>query len=690
MKRNTPIAVAVAGLTALPALTGTALAQDAAAADEIIQLDEIKLNSSRRGVQTDTATSSTVVDQAEIEARQATSMGELLDSIPNVSLINGSTPQGSAVNIRGLGAQAGTFGTDGHVAVVIDGVPSGAEEIYRNGSMLALEPELFRSVEVTRGPGESFRYVSGAMGGTVEAQTKDATDFLEDGDTFALRQKLGYESNGKGKLSTTILAFAPNERFDVLAFYGIRKVEESKDGDGTTRQATGFEAPSALLKLNYKLTEDSTLTFSHSQTKTPETDVPYNAFDPLWGGLLVDRDTEDKTTYLAYKFSPLDNDLIDLEARIFRKHEKMRIKSATSTGSLENADHQTETKGIRLENIARFDTGAMNHELTTGIEYKQRERSSKILAGADAGKNDGSAPGGLDKSISLYIADKVEINDKLTLTPQLRYESQTLESKNNGSVQQCFGPTFCRTLPAIADGTSYKSSAWTGALSARYAVTDSFAVFGTAAYNENLPILDDLRSTTNVDKSEKATTYELGVSYDGTDVFMAEDQLQAKLTGFKTRIWDGTTYSGIDKTDLEGLELELNYASPLFYADFAAAQTRGTINGTGTYFNYTPADTVQLTLGKKFLNDQLDIAVEAKHAFAHKRTTGTGGATAPSEAWTTYALSLAYIPDSGVLEGTEMRLGIENILDTTYRPYLTSTNRNAKGRNIKFTLAKTF
>lgn len=90
------------------------------------------------------------------------------------------------------------------------------------------------------------------------------------------------------------------------------------------------------------------------------------------------------------------------------------------------------------------------------------------------------------------------------------------------------------------------------------------------------------------------------------------------------------------------------------------------------------------------MDEQLDIAVEAKHAFAHNRTTSAGGATAPSDDWTTYALSVGYKPKSGALAGTEMRLGVENLFDTTYRPYLTNPNRNAKGRNIKFTLAKTF
>jgi hemoglobin/transferrin/lactoferrin receptor protein len=51
-------------------------------------------------------------------------------------------------------------------------------------------------------------------------------------------------------------------------------------------------------------------------------------------------------------------------------------------------------------------------------------------------------------------------------------------------------------------------------------------------------------------------------------------------------------------------------------------------------------------------------------------------------------LRATYVPQQGVLEGTEIRLGIENVLDTQYQPYLST--RSAAGRNFKLTLAKTF
>lgn len=652
-------------------------------------LGTIELGESLRSVETESATASTVIDQAELDARQASTMSELLDSVPNVALVNGGLPQGSAVSIRGLGTQSGTYGTDGKIAVVIDGVASGAEEIYRNGSMFALEPELFREVTVTRGPAESFRYTSGAIGGTIEAQTKNASDFLEDGDTFAMRQKFGYESNGDSLTSTSIFAWAPDDKLDVLAFAGYRTANDRTDGDGTVQDATAFDQPSALFKLNYSPTEADTFTFGYAYNQIPEFDVPYNAYLPSWSDTLVDRETEDTTAYLAYRYNPTDNDLLNLEARLTYKKERMFIEqtSGTGTSSIYNSRHDTSTLALRVENEALFSTGTIDHTVTAGVEVSERTRKSNQFTGSYVGYNDGSAPGGTDKSIALYVADKMEVGDKLTLTPQLRFEKQTLTSQGNDYDYVSFS-----TLPAVADGTEFSAEALTGALSARYAITSDFAVFGTAAYNENLPILDDMRSETTREMSEKGRTFEFGVSYDTLDTFAEGDHLQAKLTAFQTAIWDGTTYSGVSEADLKGLELELSYVHPAFYADLNAAMMRGTINGTDDDYKWAPADSVQLTVGKTLLNDQLDLSVEAKHAWAQNRTPDTNVAyypgTVPSEAYTTLGLSAAYTPDSGWADGVTFRASIENLTDEAYRPYLST--RNAGGRNVKLSIAKLF
>ena len=646
---------------------------------------------SRRGIQVDTAASKTVIDFEEIESRQATVLGELLNSIPNTSLLNSLAPQGGGISIRGLGAQSGFFGTDGKVAVVIDGVVSGAEEIYRNGSALSADPELFKRVTVTRGPSNGFSFSGGSVGGTIEFETKDGSDFIKDDKDFAFRQKFGYESNGKAKLSSSILAFAPNEDFDALLSFSYREADDREDGDGNDIIGTEFESKSILAKVNFSINEDSGVTFSYMTTEIPERDVFYDVWDPAIGAFFgnVNRDTTDTTAYLEYKFAPADNDVINLTARVQYKEEEIALEGLgrSVTSSLLNADHLTETLAFRLANQAKFSTDSITHTLTTGIEIGERERTAISVGGA----NDGSAPGGTDEYISLYIVDDIAIGESLTITPQLRFEKQTLTSENNGPYV-----SFGRPVPGIPDGTEYKEDVVTGAVSLRYEITESVAVFGTVAKNANLPILDDLRSSTNINQTEKSDTVEGGLSYDGNSLFADGDALRAKLTVYQTEIEDITTYSGLDEVELDGVELEASYASPAIYLDFAYGNNEGEITGidarsrsqVGQPFSQATGKTAQFTVGKRFLENQVDVNLELYRAFANDRTTSTSGARAPSEAYTLVSLSAGYLPVSGPLEGAEIRLSAQNLGDKEYRAY--GNAQNSVGRTIRLSVAYNF
>lgn len=90
--------------------------------------------------------------------------------MPGVSLVNGATPHGSGINIRGFSAN-GTYGTDHKVLVQLDGASSGAEELYRISGQMFTDPALYREVEVIRGMVGSFEFGTGAFGGVVRRVT---------------------------------------------------------------------------------------------------------------------------------------------------------------------------------------------------------------------------------------------------------------------------------------------------------------------------------------------------------------------------------------------------------------------------------------------------------------------------------------------------------------------------------------
>ena len=114
-----------------------------------MDLGSIILGESKREVATNTATPVTEVDQQKIDERQASTIAELVDSVPGVTLINGSTPAGSGINMRGFGANS-TFGSDQKVLITVDGATTGSEELYHIGTQLFTDPALYKSVKVTR------------------------------------------------------------------------------------------------------------------------------------------------------------------------------------------------------------------------------------------------------------------------------------------------------------------------------------------------------------------------------------------------------------------------------------------------------------------------------------------------------------------------------------------------------------
>ena len=561
-------------------LQAPASAQEDANTDSEEFLGTLTLGESKREVQTDTATPVTVVDQEEIEDRQAGTVAELIDSVPGVSLVNGSTPIGSGINIRGFGAN-GTYGTDQKVAIQVDGASVGSEELYRIGTQLYTDPYLYKSVEVIRGTVGSFEYGSGIIGGVVRLETIDASD-LTGGETgLAFRQTLGGATNMDGFNSSSTLAVQPTENLELLANYSWREQHNQEDGNDNVIENSEFELPSYLLKARYTV-GDHSMRASYTNSETTERDKPYDSFGTTGGAFgNVDRDTKSETISLAYNFNPITNDLVNLDAVYSYANQEIDQECIVGSGpfgcfATVDADHRYETTKFTVKNTAYIETGALVHDLRTGIEFIQKER-------LDAN----SAPGGEDNRIALFVVDQIDFLDGWTFAPALRFESSEVEG-------------------TLDDGSaaSYDNDALMGGASLRYQFDNGVALFGSYAYTESLPILDDLENEVYMSQPEIGKTYEFGASYDLIGVLGQDDTLSMKANYYHTDQEDNTSYSGVDSIEIQGLELEGSYARrDGYYADLNAnivdaEQTR--TDSTVADWTNAPANTLRLTLGKRF------------------------------------------------------------------------------------------
>ncbi|MGR3621078.1 TonB-dependent receptor domain-containing protein [Pseudophaeobacter sp.] len=627
-------------------------------------LGTVELGQGKREVQIGTAVPLTVINQEEIDDRQAGTIAELIDSVPGVSLVNGSRPEGSGINIRGFGAN-GTYGTDQKVAIVIDGATTGSEEIYRIGTQLFTDPSLYKSVSVIRGTVGSFEFGSGIVGGVVQFETKDASDFTGGEIGLRFRQTLGYSSNGEGYHSSSIIAWQPMENFEVLLNYTKRDTEAYKDGDGNLVTYSGTEPYSGLAKVKYTFGDagEHGLTFAYQKTSTDEFDAPYDAFNRVNFGN-VNRTTESEVATLKYEYNPVGNDLIDLTVQY--SYSDIYIESEPSTPGgfadyLLDGDHDYTIDKLTVKNAMYLQTGAISHDLRFGVEWIQKTRLESQVSPTSGSV---AVPGGTDERIALFVVDDIDLGNNWTISPAFRWEDQSIKGAS----------TYA--------GDSYGNSALMGGISARYEFNSGWAVFASAAYTESLPILDDLSNATYMTQPEKSKTFEVGASYVASDVFTGEDTLQVKANIFVTDLWDVTSYSGINRVESTGAELELTYAmaNGLYvdlnaaYGDYESITTAGV---RGDWSN-APANSARLTVGKR-IGEAWDLSWE--QVVAENGNNNYGG----------YGISnlrATYRPQGGMLEGTDVRFGIENAFDRQYQPNLATVYR--PGRNFKVTVSKTF
>jgi hemoglobin/transferrin/lactoferrin receptor protein len=449
-------------------------------------LGRIILGAGPAKIAIDTPQAVTALERADFDRKQPATLGELLKGVPGVQAAGASArPLGQAINIRGIGNSEQTASEE-RIKVVVDGAPKFFEQ-YRMGSFFA-DLELFKRVEILRGPASSTLYGSGTIGGVVSFTTRDAADFLAEGETTALRFRGGYESNGEViKLGVISAHRAGNADF-LLALNSSRG-DDKVDGAGNTLPGTEHEAWSGLAKgkLTFGNDADQTLTLALSRT---DTDLDDAAVAQTGGGEIVpifgfaDTDAIDDTANLTWNHGFAANDLLDLTVQLSYTETQVSKRNFSGTfltcapGTLQvlcPAGYGYATTTLKVENTADLSTGDWQNFLTLGMQLSEQERTATSSLGPL-----GFHPEGTDERIGLYAQGEFIWNDRLTLIPGLRLD---------------FGDRTPSGETAALGGAPVSDDAVSPKLSALYELDGSWGIFGTLARTERMPTLDELYST---------------------------------------------------------------------------------------------------------------------------------------------------------------------------------------------------
>ncbi|MDR5652177.1 TonB-dependent receptor domain-containing protein [Ruixingdingia sedimenti] len=694
--RATPILCSTA-LCAVLAGVVPATAQDKTA--HVTILEEIVVSAGAEKVAISTPQAVTVIDQEDMDREQARTVGGLFADVPGVQTTGASArPLGQAFNIRGIG-NAEQAGSQNRIIVTVDGAVKFFEQ-YRTGSFFG-DPELYKRVEVLRGPASSTLYGSGAIGGVVNFTTKDPGDFIPAEGTGAVRAKAAYDSNGDGLMGSVIIAQKLGPRADMLASFATGKSDDMKDGAGAVIQSTAAERWSGLLKTNIYLddAQDQVLTFSLSRT---DTDLDRAAVAQTGGGMFIPTfgfshlRAIDDTATIRYRNAASGNPWLDLDVQLSYSDTSTQRYDFTNgfmcgPGTLQvlcDNEAAYKTVALRATNTVEFGAGAWQNYLTFGIDAAQQKRTATSSAGPLA-----FHPGGEESKLGAFVQGEFIWNDRLTITPGLRVDRTDLTPD---------------AAAIAAGGAKQKGTAVSPKIAALYEINDNWGLFGSAARTERMPTLDELFSSDGPGgvgrvpslnlRKEKATTVELGVTYRTTDLFSAGDRLTAKLTVFNNDLTDliaanarapGVPYfSNINRARIWGGEIEAAYEADRWFGRLAYSKVKSRNKTPGAAFGTTladtPAENLALTLGMKLPDQGLRFGWRVQ-AFddittASATTTGAGHAV--------HDLFASWQPQSGVLQGLQIDLGVENLFDREYRNNLALDN--SPGRNVKLSIAKAF
>ncbi|MDZ4308999.1 MAG: TonB-dependent receptor [Cypionkella sp.] len=643
----------------------------------------------------DTPQAVTVKEQADLDRAQPNTIGDVLKGVPGAQATGSSArPLGQAFNIRGIGNTEQTA-SEARIAVTVDGAPKFFEQ-YRLGSFFG-DFELFKRVEVLRGPASSTLYGAGAIGGAIAFTTKDAADFIEEGKTTTLRFKTGYNSNGDAKKLGVIFATRQGNA-EYLGSLNYSSGGEIKDGSGNVLPGTAHESMSGLLKGKWTLgqDDDQSLTLSLSRTDTDLDD----ALVAQTGGAAAaffgtaDIHSIDDTVSLTWNNAYSANPLLDLTVQLSYTDTNVD-KSNFSLGAacapgrnqvLCDGEFGYATTTLKVENTADLSTGAWTNYLTTGVQFSSQERSATSSVGPYL-----FHPEGTDRKVGLYAQGEFTYQERLTLIPGIRID---------------FGDVTPGAGPRALGADDVSDTAISPKLALMYKLNDSFSLFGSIAHTERLPNLDERYSSEGATtlperlispdlKKEEADSIELGFTVQKDDLLSEGDSLQLKVTAFHNDVTNMIAvtprevggpavpyFSNIAEAELWGAELEAGYDSEFWFASLAYSQVRSKDGSTGLTLADTPAENVALTVGAKLPAQHVSFGWTGY--YYDDITTSSTTTSAPH--YDTHDLFVKWSPEEGALKGLDVDFAVENMFDKTYRNNLALDN--GVGRNYKLSVAK--
>jgi hemoglobin/transferrin/lactoferrin receptor protein len=506
-----------------------------------------------------------------------------------------------------------------------------------------------------------------------------------------------------------------------------RSKSEYKDGNGQRIPNTDSETKSQIAKITLRPAEGHQIKLSYLNF-----DTEYDTGQPFYGSsALFDPVTFAPITYTGelatiyrtkvnnqiatagWTYSRPDDRLFDFDGKIYwtqtgTTQEKIDgiVPPPFALGRI--GDVQTfeiNTKGADVHNSSRFDIGPFHQVLTIGGDGFRDEVDTN-------GGGNLFTPSGERTVSGAFVQLKSNYSTWLEIIGAARYDNYELQGGG-------FKATGDRVSPKITVGiTPYPGITPYVTYAEGYrapAVTETLVAGLHPIFFAPFQFIPNAGLKPEIGKTE-----EVGINFKFDNVFMQGDGIRAKVNAYRNNVTnyidleqltfgqvaqggltctnasflpfgpppgvpvdpDCVQYQNIANARLEGLEVETLYDAGIWFAGVNYSHVDGHNVDTGEPLAKIPPDSVTTTVGVRFFDRKLTVAlrwkaVDAKHSWDIPRDNNNALEFPSTGAYDLVNLYVGYQPTPDILAS----LSVENLLDEQYSPYL-SVYPNPSGSGL--------
>lgn len=545
-------------LLAGPSLLAIAIASTNSLATEV---EEVKVWG------TQVKTSSLIVGESDLEIKQADHISDLLRVIPGVD-VGGAHSLNQRITIRSM--------DDKDLRISIDGANQNTYMYHHMGN-LQIHADILQAVDIEVGTNS---VLNGGLGGAVRFETKEAKDLLAEGESFGGRVQATYGNNsgtnisavGYGQLSDSIdllIYYNDVSRSDYKVGGGVIEGADGEMVEGTDGKVRGLEGDvsDTLIKLGWDISDTQRLKVGY-ETYNDKGDYSYRPDMGLATDLAITNSlmvpllwpTKFTRDTLTINYDRAIGDHTDLNLAIFKNESQLyrdergwaendafAAWAAMVTGDADNT-------GLNVLAESNFSS----HTLSYGAEWIKYETAYDAVYESITDSSSEQ-----QKTQSLFVQDRIELGDKFTIIPGLRYDYHDLDAT---LVSDVFSKVSTALAAEFAPGSTTLIKLSTTELFKAPEIAEVFV--GAGLFDDANPDI----------KAEEGRNTEFSFAY--KDDVLGADSLTAGFTLFQTDI-DNYIYDYAPGKDnvgdmvIEGGELYVGYDIKAFSAllTFASAES---------------------------------------------------------------------------------------------------------------------